>query len=214
MIVLFEDRKDAGRKLAARLAVYKGNCSFVLAIPRGGVVVAYEIAKALDAPMDLIIPRKLGAPWNPELAIGAVTQDGTVVLNDEIVQQLDVPKNFIDYEVAEQIKEIERRMKRYRGEAPPPELAGKTVILVDDGIATGATTRAAVRSIKKGKPKRLVIAVPVAPPEAVRLLAKEADEVVVLDTPEWFMAIGQFYNNFDQTSDEEVVDLMAKAKKP
>jgi len=210
---LFKDRRDAGRRLAQRIEGIKEADLFILAVPRGGVVVAFEVVKALGAPMDLIIPRKLGAPGNPELAIGAVTQDGTIVLNHDIVQELGVPKSFIDQEAAEQVKEIERRMKKYRGDAPPPQLAGRTVVLIDDGIATGATIRAAVQSVRRSRPKRLIIAVPVAPPSAVQSLEKDADEVVALETPEWFMAIGQFYENFDQTSDEEVIDLMAKAKK-
>lgn len=210
---MFKDRRDAGRRLAQRIEGIKEADLFILAVPRGGVVVAFEVVKALGAPMDLIIPRKLGAPGNPELAIGAVTQDGTIVLNHDIVQELGVPKSFIDQEAAEQVKEIERRMKKYRGDAPPPQLAGRTVVLIDDGIATGATIRAAVQSVRRSRPKRLIIAVPVAPPSAVQSLEKDADEVVALETPEWFMAIGQFYENFDQTSDEEVIDLMAKAKK-
>jgi len=203
--------------LAERLTEYKAGGRgveggvVVLAVPRGGVVVAYEVAKSLGAPMDLIIPRKLGAPYNPELAIGAVAQDGTVVLNEDVVSQLGVTQDYIRREAEAQVREIQRRMKKYRGDRPYPSLAGKTVILVDDGIATGATIRAAVRSIRGQGPRSLVIAVPVAPPGTVRALAREADRVVVLDTPEFFLAIGQFYQNFEQTSDEEVIDLLRKA---
>lgn len=208
---MFVNRKEAGMRLAERLLEYRGKDVVVLAIPRGGVVVAFEVAQRLGVPLDLIIPRKLGAPFNPELAIGAVTQDGTIVLNHDIVEELGVPKTFIDLEVSEQIREIDRRMKRYRGDRPFPDLKSKTVILIDDGIATGATVRAAVQSIMKSNPGCVVIAVPVAPPEAVKSLAKEADRVVALETPAWFAAIGQFYENFDQTSDEEVIGLIAKA---
>ena len=211
MIILFSNREEAGRRLAEQLKEYKGKNAIVLAVPRGGVVVAYQVAKELFAPLDLIIPRKLGAPGNPELAMGAVTQDGTIVLNEDIVEQLGIPKSCIKEEAAGQIKEIERRMKAYRGDRPFPDLANKIVIVVDDGIATGATIRAAIQSIKKRKPAFIVIAVPVAPPETVRSLEKESDRVVVLETPEWFMAIGQFYENFEQTSDEEVLELLTRS---
>jgi predicted phosphoribosyltransferase len=208
---LFTDRREAGVKLAERLMEYKDRSVVVLAIPRGGVVVAFEVSRRLGVPLDLIIPRKLGAPFNPELAIGAVTQDGTIVLNENIVEELQVPKNFIEFQAKEQIREIDRRMKSYRGDRAFPDLRGKTVILIDDGIATGATVRAAVQSIRKSEPGCVVIAVPVAPPQTVKSLAGEADMVIALETPAWFAAIGQFYENFNQTSDEEVIDLMSKA---
>ena len=208
---MFRDRVDAGKRLAEELLEYKERDVIVLAIPRGGVIVGYQVAHRLSAPLDLIIPRKIGAPMNPELAVGAVSQDGTIVLNNEFVKMLRIPESFIKEEAKRQIWEIERRMKKYRGEGKPlPMLKGKTIILVDDGIATGATMRAAVVSIKKQKPAALVVAVPVGPKDTIMTLKNEADRVVCLETPEFFHAIGQFYEDFRQISDEEVIQLMEK----
>jgi predicted phosphoribosyltransferase len=203
---------EAGKRLAEALLDYMEKDVIVLAIPRGGVVVGYEVAHRLRASLDLIIPRKIGAPSDPELAIGAVSQDGTMVLNNELVSMLRIPENYIKKEADRQIREIERRMRNYRGEGKPlPALKGKTVILVDDGIATGATTRAAIQSIRKQKTAVLVVAVPVAPKDTIMTLKNEADRVVCLDTPESFQAIGQFYEDFRQISDEEVIQLLDKA---
>jgi predicted phosphoribosyltransferase len=175
-------------------------------------VVAFQVAQRLGAPLDLTIPRKLGAPANPELAIGAVSQDGNVVLNDDLVSYLRVPKSFIDSEVRAQLNEIERRMVRYRPHGKPlPNLHGKVVIVVDDGIATGATMRAALQSIKKQAPKKLIVAIPVGPADTIEWLKKEADEVVCLEIPPFFNAIGEFYEDFRQTEDAEVVELLSHA---
>jgi len=210
---MFEDRVEAGRKLAKELLTYRGQKIVVLAIPRGGVVVGYEVAKELNAPLDIIVPRKIGAPDNPELAIGAVTQDGTVILNPQLMQYLGVSEIYVQEEVRNQVNEIERRIKKYRGEKAYPSLKDKIVILVDDGIATGYTMRAAIASIKKQKPSILIVAVPVGPPDTIQTLKSEADKVVCLSTPEMFQAIGQFYRNFSQTSDEEVIHLLQLSKK-
>lgn len=209
---MFRDRVDAGKRLAEQLLDYKEKDVIVLAIPRGGVVVGYQVSRKLGAPLDLIIPRKIGAPMNPELAVGAVSQDGTIVLNDELVRMLRIPDSYIKAEADRQMREIERRMRNYRGESRPlPVFKGKTVILVDDGIATGATMRAAIQSIRKQKPAGLVVAVPVGPRDTIMTLKNEADKVVCLETPEDFQAIGQFYEDFRQVSDEEVIQLLEKA---
>jgi len=180
----------------------------VLGIPRGGVVVAYEVAKALGAPLDIFITRKIGAPDNPEFALGAVASDGTVVLDRLIVDQLDIPADYVLDEIKRQREEIERRMQMFRGERPPPELKGKVVVLVDDGVATGATVLASLRALRQREPAELILAIPVGPPETVARLAEEADRVIALETPEPFWAVGRFYIRFDQTTDEEVIELL------
>ena len=205
---MFSDRLDAGQRLASALLEYRGKDLVILAIPRGGVVVAHEVAKKLGAPLDIVIPRKIRAPGQPELAIGAVTQDGTTLLNTEIIRYLHVSEGYLQEEIQIQIDEINRRMRKYRGNRQAAVLNGKTVILIDDGIATGATVRAAIRSIRKQNPTSIVVAVPVGPRDTIEKMKKEADEVVCLDTPEPFFAIGQFYQRFDQTSDEEVIRLL------
>jgi predicted phosphoribosyltransferase len=208
--MLFTDRVEAGKMLAAALTDFAGGATIVLAIPRGGVVLGYEIAKELRHPLDVIVPRKLGAPSNPELAIGAVTEDGIVMLDQRLVAYLGVSERYIEEECERQRLEITRRLHRYRGDAPYPNLAGRTVILVDDGIATGATVRAALASIRKKDPTSIVLAVPVAPLSTMRELEDDADHVVCLQTPHPFYAIGQFYRDFPQTSDEEVIRLLQR----
>jgi predicted phosphoribosyltransferase len=205
---LFVDRAEAGRSLAEALQVFKGKNAIVLAIPRGGVVVGFEVARALGIPLDVIIPRKIGAPGNPELAIGAVMEDGTIIMNEELTTFLQVSEDYIKEEGESQRLEIGRRLRFYRGEIPYPDLKNRVVIIVDDGIATGSTVKAALASIRKKGAKTVVIAVPVCPPSSVQELEKEADHVVCLQSPESFMAIGQFYENFTQTTDEEVVRLL------
>ena len=207
---MFEDRIIAGQKLAKELLDYKGERVVVLAIPRGGVVVGYEVAKALGAPLDVIIPRKIGAPFNPELAIGAITQDGTLILNSPLIDRLGVSESYIQRETERQRKEIVRRMSRYRGDKEYPKLDGKVVILVDDGIATGATIKAAIASIRKQRPTLLILAVPVGPTDTIEEMRRAVDKVICLLTPYPFFAIGQFYHDFRQTSDEEVIRLLQK----
>lgn len=214
----FRDRTDAGRQLANALADYKHENAIVLALPRGGVPVAAEIATALDAPLDLVLVRKIGVPFQPELAMGAVV-DGSkpvIVRNDAVIRMAQVEEaefaSIRDHELAE----IERRRKLYLGNRPHPELKKQTVIVVDDGIATGATTRAALDAIRMREPGRLVLAVPVAPTETLRDLRGEADEVICLEDYENFGAIGLYYDDFRQVSDAEVIDLLARhpAKQP
>ena len=207
-MTLFADRVDAGKRLAQDLKAHVSNDAVVLAIPRGGVVVGYEVAKALVLSLDVIIPRKIGAPNNPELAIGAMTEDGTILLDDRLVDYLNVSQEYIEEESEAQKAEIHRRLKLYRGDIPYPSLKGREVILIDDGIATGSTMKAALASVRKRGAKSVIIAIPVGPPSTIRELEKEADRVVCLHTPEAFYAIGQFYEDFTQTQDEEVIRLL------
>ncbi|RLG61007.1 phosphoribosyltransferase [Candidatus Geothermarchaeota archaeon] len=209
---MFKDRFEAGRKLAERLKEYEKDNVLILAIPRGGVIIGYEVSKTIKAPLDLIIPRKLSAPGNPELAIGAVGPDGSMVLNKDIIKWLGVSTKYIEAEKERQMREVKRRMLRYRGSESLPEVKDKVVILVDDGIATGATMRAAIASVRKMGAKKIVVAVPVGPPETIKRLRKEADEVICLETPEPFFAIGQFYLDFEQVSDEEVIRFLKETK--
>jgi len=205
----FQDRSQAGKLLAQELSYLEGKEDvIVLGIPRGGIVVAAEVAKALGAPLDVYITRKIGAPYNPELAIGAVASSGDVLLDEGLMNSLGVPPDYVGEETERQRKEIERRLARYRGDRPALELEGKTVILVDDGVATGATILVTIRALKKQKPKELILAIPVGPPDTVARLEREVDRLVCLFTPELFWAIGAFYAVFDQTPDEEVVRLL------
>jgi putative phosphoribosyl transferase len=207
-MAFFGDRIDAGRKLAAALSDFAGKNGLVLAIPRGGVVVGYQIAEALALPLDVIVPRKLGAPSNPELAVGAVAEDGTVVLDDDLITYLGVSPNYIAEESERQKVEIERRLKVYRQGMSPSDLKGKDVIVVDDGIATGSTMKAALASVKNRGASSVTVAIPVGPPSTIEELTHRADRVVCLSQPEYFDAIGQFYANFSQTSDGEVMTLL------
>ncbi len=189
-----------------------GSKAVVLAIPRGGVTVAKEIADALGAPLDLVITRKIGAPGDPELAIGAVSQDGLVTTDAELVRGLAVTAEYIREESAKQVREIQRRMKEYRGDCAYPNLDGKVIVLVDDGIATGYTIRAAIESVRRRKASTVILAVPVGPASTVAELSKILDRVVCLSTPEPFFAIGQFYEDFDQVDDDTVRRILASNK--
>ncbi|MGQ9492411.1 MAG: phosphoribosyltransferase [Anaerolineae bacterium] len=205
----FRDRHEAGQLLAKELASLRGQKDLiVLGIPRGGVVVASEVAKKLGAPLDVYITRKIGAPYNPELAIGAVASDGTLVLDHDLIERIGVPEDYVQKETERQRQEIKRRLTVYRGSRPEPQLEGKTVILVDDGVATGATILASLRAIRQRKPARLILAVPVGPADTIHSLSREADRVICLYTPEILWAVGAFYVVFDQTSDEEVIHLL------
>jgi putative phosphoribosyl transferase len=206
---LFEDRADAGRRLADLLRPAPG--LIVLGIPRGGVAVAREVATKLGAPLDVIVPRKLGAPRNPELGIGAVGPDGTVVLDDRTLRMTGADREYVEAEVERQMAEIARRSEVYRRGRPPLSVAGRPVIVVDDGIATGGTAEAAVRSLANQGASRVTLAVPVAPAETLRRLASIADEVVVVATPEPFRAVGQWYERFPQLSDADVMAALAEA---
>jgi putative phosphoribosyl transferase len=208
----FADKVDAGKRLASAMRDVAGKNGIVLAIPRGGVVVGYEIAQALNLPLDVIIPRKIGAPDNPELAIGAITEDGTIILDDNLIKYIGVQRDYIKAESERQKHEIERRLKLYRQNEPYPSLKGLNVIIVDDGIATGSTMKAALASVKNRGASTVTVAVPVGPPSTIKELKKQADKVVCLYTPEYFSAIGQFYVDFTQTTDEEVIRLLRQSK--
>ena len=204
---MFENRRAAGFELAKYLKDYQGENVVILAVPRGGALVASAIREKLGCQWDLIIPRKLGAPFNKEIAIGAVTQDGTLLLDEEMIKYLDVSKEYIEKEKKAQIEEIKRRMKLYMGDREPVPIKGKRIILVDDGMATGFTIKAAVRSIQKAGASEIVVAVPVAPSDVVEDLLEVVDRVVCLESPYPFYAVGMFYEDFHETSDSEVIEL-------
>ncbi|MGR0184495.1 phosphoribosyltransferase [Azospirillum aestuarii] len=209
----FRDRSEAGRRLATRLAHLGDEKPVVLALPRGGVAVAVEVARALHAPLDLVLVRKIGAPFQPELAVGAVADGGRVetVINPDVADF--VPESWIGEEKVRQLREIERRRAVYVGDRPRVPVAGRTAILVDDGIATGATMLAALRSVRRARPRRTVLAVPVAPLDVLSELRVEADEIVCLQAPNPFDAIGAFYEDFHQLDDAEVVHLLDEASR-
>jgi predicted phosphoribosyltransferase len=212
MSARFLDRHDAGRQLASRLLEYAGQPDvLVLALPRGGVPVAFEVAQALDAPMDVFLVRKLGLPSHPEFAMGAIATGGVRVLDDEVIRASGVTRGEIEEVTARERRELERRDRDYRGDRPPPAIEGKTAILVDDGLATGASMRAAVEALRAERPARAVVAVPVAPEETCEMLRGEADDVVCAATPEPFYAVGLWYEDFEQTTDAEVRELLARA---
>lgn len=208
---LFKDRKEAGEVLAASLAAYRDKDALVLGIPRGGVPVAAAVAQALNAEMDIIVARKLGSPVSAELAIGAVTANGGRFLNEEMIRELAVSDEYLARVIQAEMAEARRREDRFRGSRLAPKLKERIVILVDDGLATGATMRAAVRSVRKAAPATLVVAVPVAPPQTCGALRREADEVVCPYQRDPFWAIGLFYQNFAPTEDSEVETLMQQA---
>jgi putative phosphoribosyl transferase len=211
-MTFFGDRIDAGKQLAAALSDFAGRNGVVLAIPRGGVVVGYQIAEALNLPLDVIVPHKLGAPGNPELAVGAIAEDGTAVLDEKLISYLGVSRGYIVEESDRQKAEIGRRLKVYREGMPPQNLNGKDVIVVDDGIATGSTMKATLASVKNRGAASVTVAVPVGPPSTIEELKHKADRVVCLHAPEYFEAIGQFYVNFSQTSDQEVIELLQRLR--
>lgn len=210
--MLFHDRSEAGRILADKLSSYANRSDvLVLALPRGGVPVGYEVAQTLQAPLDVFLVRKLGLPGQEELAMGAIASGGTRVLNEEVVSKLNVPDEVIDTVAAEEQQELSRRERDYRDGRPPPDVRSRTVILVDDGLATGSTMRAAVAALRQQGPARIVVAVPVGAAETCAELEHEADEVVCAQTPQPFYAVGAWYDSFSQTTDEEVRDSLARA---
>ncbi len=212
--MIYKDRKDAGLQLASRLTKYKDREDvLVLALPRGGVVIGYEVAKALNCLLDIIIIRKIGFPGQSELAIGAVSETGAVVLNEDIISTYTVSKEYIEEEISRQKKEISRRITLYRSGKGIPPLDGKIIILVDDGVATGATIKAAISTLKKEKIVRLVAALPVSSKDAEEEIKKTVDEWVCPETPVDFAAVGNYYQDFIQVSDEEVVELLKQKTK-
>src|SRR5882724_7833665 len=208
----FPDRAEAGRVLALKLSKYAGRDDvIVLGLPRGGVPVAYEVAQALRVPLDVFIVRKLGVPGFEELAVGAIASGGVRVLNEEVANALPNRDEIIEAVTQREAAELERREREYRDGRPAPELQEKTVILIDDGLATGATMRAAVKALRQRGAAKIVVAVPVGPPDTCREFEDEADEIICASAPEFFQAVGQYYEDFSQTSDEEVRELLARA---
>ena len=209
----FRDRTEAGRVLASYLAAYAGQPNvLVLALPRGGVPVASEVARALRAPLDVFLVRKLGVPGREELAMGAIASGGVCVLNADVLRMLNIPPRVVDAVAARERRELARREQAYRDGRPPPEVRDRTVILVDDGLATGSTVRAAIYALRQGQPARIVVAAPVGPEDACREMAKVVHEVVCARTPEPFHAVGMWYREFGQTTDDEVRELLEQAR--
>lgn len=206
--MVFQDRHDAGQQLAIALRDRGITADIVLAIPRGGLPLGHEVAIALDTPLDIIVARKMGAPNNPEYAIGAVSADGSVWLNETAISQLSVHDDYIERSRQTEAENAQTKAARYRGEALEPELADKSVIIVDDGVATGATARACVLQARNAGASRVVLAIPVGPPDSIRALSAMADEVVWLETPSAFRAVGQFYRDFGQVTDEEAMEYL------
>ena len=211
--MVFENRTDAGKRLAGQLSRYMGKDTVVLGMPRGGVVVAYEVARALWAPLDVMVARKIGLPMNPEFGIGAIAPGGVVILDEESVRMFGITETHIRKLIEREKQEMEDRIRRYRGDLPFPELEEKTVILVDDGLATGVTARAAVRSIRAHKPHMLILAVPACARETSAILSREVDELYCLTIPPNFRAVSQYYHDFAQTTDAEVILFLEKARK-
>ena len=210
--MIFRDRTEAGQILASKLTKYVNQVdTVILALPRGGVPVAYEIGKELGLPIDIFVVRKLGVPGHEELAMGAIASGGVRHINRDVVDQLRIESETIDVASRREQKEIERRERLYRGQRPPVDVRNKTVILVDDGLATGSTMRAAIAALRQHRPARIVVAVPTAAPQTCSEIADEVDEIICAATPETFYAVGQWYQEFSQTTDDEVRELLARA---
>ncbi len=204
----FKDRREAGRLLAQQLSGYRGQKAVVLGIPRGGIIVAQELARALEAETDIVLAHKLRTPGHAELAMGSVAEDGKLFLNEEVTRGLGVSEAYIQQEKARQVAEIRRRTKLFRHVRPKVPLAGRTVIVTDDGVATGATTEAALWAVRLEKPEKLIAALPVGPEDTVKRLAQDVDEMLCLRTPPLFAAVGQFYMRFEPVEDEEVLEIL------
>jgi putative phosphoribosyl transferase len=211
MQMLLENRREAGMQLAARLEIYRERDPLILAVPRGGVVVAEPIHNILGGELDVVITRKIGAPHQRELAIGATSGDGLVMLNDDLVSRLGVFPDYIQKAAEKEQAEIVRRLKKYRGNRPLPVIEGRLVLVVDDGVATGYTLLTALKSLRRHNPSELALAVPVGPPETIARLKKEVDALVYLEAPVDFAAVGQFYRDFSQVGDDDVVEILNRA---
>ena len=209
--MIFQDRKDAGRQLALRLTDYANRSGLlVLGLPRGGVPVAYEVARELHAPLDVFLVRKLGVPGQEELAMGAIASGGVRVINEDVVRQLHIPDSVIDAVAKQELRELERRELAYRGDRPSPDVKDRTAILIDDGLATGSTMRAAALALRKQDPAQIVVAVPVAAAQTCDEFRSVVDEIICAVTPERFYGVGLWYEDFSQTSDEEVRELLRR----
>jgi len=211
--MVFRDRTDAGRALAERLMKYANQPDIlVLALPRGGVPVGFAVASALRAPLDVFLVRKLGVPGHEELALGAIASGGIRVFNEDVIERLQIPDEVIDQVTLQEQKELQRRERAYRGTRPAADISHRTIILVDDGLATGASMRAAVMAVRERQPRQIVVAVPVGAPDTCEELKEETDEVICVDMPEPFHGVGAWYNDFSQTTDEEVRELLLQAE--
>ena len=208
----FKDREDAGRRLAERLSRYRDERPVVFALPRGGVPVGYEISRALGVPLEVFVARKLGAPGQPEFGIGAVAPGGVRILNEDVIRRLGITDDYVERITEQETAELERRLRHFRGERPQPEVRGRTVILVDDGLATGVTARAAIKALRRLEPQRLVLAAPVCAAQTAELLGPEVDEFLCLEAPPDLGAIGFWYRDFSQTTDDEVIELLERAQ--
>jgi putative phosphoribosyl transferase len=209
----FEDRRDAGRRLAGKLSRFRDERPVVFALPRGGVPVGYEISRALGAPLDVFVSRKLGAPDQPEFGIGAVAAGGVRILNRDVIRRLGIADEYVEQVTVRELAEVSRRLRYFRGDRPEPQVGGRTVILVDDGLATGVTARAAVEALRRRRPGRLVLAAPVCAAQTAEIFLPRVDELVCLKTPSDLGAIGFWYKNFEQTPDTEVVQLLERARR-
>lgn len=207
--MIFKDRHDAGEKLSTLLLEFQNSKdTLILGLPRGGVVTAAAVAKKLHLPLDITCPRKIGAPFNPELAIGAVTETGQSIFNWPLIEQLGVPQSYLKQETENETKRAHHRLHQFRKDLPPRQIAGKNIILIDDGLATGATMKAAINSVKNEHPKSIIVAIPVSPIDTLEEIKPLVDQVICIASPSFFQAVGQFYEFFDQTDDEEVITLL------
>ena len=211
--MIYKNRQDAGHQLAEKLMKFKEENPVIIALPRCGVVTGYEAAKMLNAPLDVMITRKLGAPFQPELGIGAIAPNDVRILNLDAIRFLGISKDEMEEIIQRETKEMHRRLKLYRGDLPPLDLSGKTVIIVDDGLATGVTAGVAVLAIKQMTPEKIILAVPVSPPDTAEKFREEVDEFICLSEPPDFFAVGQYYYDFDQVTDDEVISLLSLARK-
>lgn len=206
----FKDRQDAGKQLAKKLLKYSNQKNtLVIGLPRGGVVIAYQISQELNLPLDIVVPRKISAPFDPEFAIGAISEDGQGIFNDQIIRADKISQKYIDKEIAKEKKEAERRSNVYRQDRPPVNFKDQTIILVDDGIATGSTMEVSINYLRKNGVKKIILAVPVLPASEIGHFKKIVEELIYIEAPNLFFAIGAFYSSFNQTSDQEVVKLMS-----